>query len=348
MQIWTESATRLARGALPLAAVLTAAALVGAVPVTMGMSWSTLLGAVAAVSTPVLAALAVLWLLGLLAHTVVLTAALPGLTTRRALLLNLSGSAVSNLVPFGGAAGMGLGYVMARTWKISPTAFASFTVVSNLWNVLGKLAVGAVLGAGAVAFGMSVPPLLHGGLVFGSTLMLVVLGVISAIAFSPRAAAAFGRGLDRILNGALTRCGSSRRVAVQQWVVQTRAETSATVSDGWIRLTAGVIVYLLLQAVLLAACLAAVGAHLPWIAIAVAFGIERLLTLIPLTPGGSGFTELGTVAVLVALGGSPVPVAAGVLLYRLFTFLVEIPVGGVSALLWLRSHRVTVRKAALA
>ena len=49
--------------------------------------------------------LVVLWVAGLVAHTMTLTAALPGLTHRRALLLSLTGSAVANVLPLGGAAG---------------------------------------------------------------------------------------------------------------------------------------------------------------------------------------------------------------------------------------------------
>ena len=43
-----------------------------------------------------------------------LAAALPGLDLRRGLLLNLSGSAVSNVMPLGGAVGTALNWQMAR------------------------------------------------------------------------------------------------------------------------------------------------------------------------------------------------------------------------------------------
>jgi putative heme transporter len=49
--------------------------------------------------------------------------------------------------------------------------------------------------------------------------------------------------------------------------------------------------------------------------------------------------EAGTAAALVALGGAPASVAAAVLLYRAFTFLAEIPVGGVWALAWFAVQR---------
>jgi uncharacterized membrane protein YbhN (UPF0104 family) len=49
--------------------------------------------------------------------------------------------------------------------------------------------------------------------------------------------------------------------------------------------------------------------------------------------------EAGTAAALIALGGAPAQVAAAVLLYRSFTFLAEIPVGGAWAIGWFASQR---------
>ena len=59
-----------------------------------------------------------------------------------------------------------------------------------------------------------------------------------------------------------------------------------------------------------------------------------MLSLVLVTPGGVGVPETGCVALLVALGGDPATSAAGVLLYRLFTYLLEIPVGGLGIAWW--------------
>ena len=44
-------------------------------------------------------------------------------------------------------------------------------------------------------------------------------------------------------------------------------------------------------------------------------------------------------AALVALGGAPAVVAAGLLLFRGFTYLLEIPVGGITLAIWLLRNR---------
>ena len=70
----------------------------------------------AALSPWQVALLAGVWLAGLWVHTLALTAAMPGLSSRRALFLNLTGSSVSNLLPLGGAAGTVVNYSMSRSW----------------------------------------------------------------------------------------------------------------------------------------------------------------------------------------------------------------------------------------
>lgn len=325
----------LARRVASVGAIGASVVLLLAVPRAVGMSWHDVVIVLAGLSMTTLAALTGLWLLGLWVHTYVLTAALPGLSKRRALLLNLSGSAVSNLVPFGGAAGIGVGFVMARSWRITPTNFASFTAISNFWNVIGKLLVGSALVAGAVAAGIHFPPSMRNALIYGSGGVLAASLIVVAALSAPVIGRSIGRMWDRAANGLLIRLGMTRRVHAEGALNRLRKVCTESIVAGWGQLTMGVLAYMGLQAALLAACLLAVGAHAPVLVIAAAFGVERILSLFPFTPGGAGVAELGSVAVLVALGGDPALMAAGVLLYRTFTFLLEIPVGGVSAIVWL-------------
>jgi uncharacterized membrane protein YbhN (UPF0104 family) len=81
------------------------------------------------------------------------------------------------------------------------------------------------------------------------------------------------------------------------------------------------------------------GASLGASALLAGLAVERLLTLIPITPGGAGVVEVGTTAALIALGGDPAVVTAGLLLFRGFTYLLEIPVGGTTLAIWLLRNR---------
>src|SRR6476469_10171958 len=108
-------------------------------PRASGARWHDIAGALSRPSASQLALLGVLWLAGLCVHTPSLTAALPGLSHRRALLLNLSGSFVSNLLPLGGAAGPVVNWRMARSWGFESPAFARWAVLTNLVDTLLKL-----------------------------------------------------------------------------------------------------------------------------------------------------------------------------------------------------------------
>ena len=65
-----------------------------------------------------------------------------------------------------------------------------------------------------------------------------------------------------------------------------------------------------------------------------AAAIERVSSLVPLTPGGAGFAEIGTIAWLVANSLDPVEVVAGVLVYRFFLIALEVPLGGLLLGVW--------------
>jgi len=111
------------------------------VPMTTHTSWSTVLARFAELTWAQFALLGSVWLAGLFVHTYVTTGALPGLSHRRALVLNFSGSTVSHLAPFGGVLGMGLNYSMLRSWGFDGHDFTVLVLLSNAWNALVRLAL---------------------------------------------------------------------------------------------------------------------------------------------------------------------------------------------------------------
>ena len=69
-----------------------------------------------------------------------------------------------------------------------------------------------------------------------------------------------------------------------------------------------------------------------------AFTIASVLGLMPFTPGGLGFVEAGLTATL-TLAGVPVGAAlVATLVYRLLTFWLPLPIGGVAAAIFRRRH----------
>jgi uncharacterized protein (TIRG00374 family) len=267
----------------------------------------------------------------LVAYSFVLTGALPGLSRRRALTLNLTGSAVSNVAPAGGAFGVTVNLMMVRTWRFRPSAFAAFAVVTNIWDVLGKLVLPLVALLGGFLSGGFTSTRLQAAALTTAVAVIVVLLAVVVVLRSDAVAAGLARETQALLRWAVPQRLGHRVEGLERALLGTRDQVREVIAGAWGQLTAGMAGYLFLQWCLLWSCLHVVGANAPLHVVVIGFALERILTLAVITPGGAGLAEAGTAGVLVALGVNPVLAAAGVLLYRCFTFLLEIPVGG----LWL-------------
>jgi putative heme transporter len=186
------------------------------------------------------------------------------------------------------------------------------------------------------------------GLTVGPTVavaagLAVLSGLVAATLSRPALTERVGESLDRVVGGVLKRTGSTRPVRIGAALVDLRAGCSHIVRTRWLRLSLGTTLYTALLFALLWACLAITGAGVGPMVVLAGFTVERLLTLAGLTPGGAGVVEVGLTGVLIALGGAPAGVVAGVLLYRALTYGLEIPVGGVglATWLWLRRRALT-------
>ena len=308
-----------------------------ALPRVTGARWHDIEGALSRPTPAQLAVLGVLWLVGLCVHTPALTAAMPGLSHRRALLLNLSGSFVSNLLPLGGAAGTVVNWRMARTWGFGSGAFSRWAVVTNLADTLVKLALpGLVLCW--FALGSTAPPrTIATAATVGAALLVVTVLAVALAARDDRLLRRAGGWADRA--AARVRAIPTAPEGYGQRAARFRSESAVLVRDGWGRMLGGKLGYAALQALLLWACLRVVGGPVAPVVVASAFVVERVLSMVVVTPGATGVVEVGMAGVLGALGAEPAAAAAGVLLYRGLVVGMEVPVGGLALLGWWVGHR---------
>jgi uncharacterized membrane protein YbhN (UPF0104 family) len=299
-----------------------------------------------------LGALTVLWVVGMLAYTGVLTNSLPGLTHPQALTVNFAGSAVSNVVPFGGAAGVGATYAIDMSWGFSVPKVTLSILVSGVWNVFAKLgmpviALALLVLTGRAAGHLLVPTLLGLVALVGAAAVLAI--VMRSEVLAQRVGALGQRLVDPVCRW-LRRSSAPDVVAA---VLDFRHSSIGLLRRRWWRLTLWIVAYNLGQYLLLLACVRAVGLgteSLGWIEVFAAFAFARLLETIPLTPSGVGFVETGAVAALIGFGGDQAACAAAVFLFRGFTYLAEIPVGAAGWVVWAgrRSWRRPVRATARA
>ncbi|MFD1237393.1 lysylphosphatidylglycerol synthase domain-containing protein [Pseudonocardia benzenivorans] len=242
------------------------------VPAVTGVNWSAVGERLAGLPAPAVLELIVLWLLGLWSYTFVLTASLPGLTHTQAFTLNAVGSAVSNLLPFGGTAGVATTFAMTGAWGLRPKAVAASTLVTGIWNSLGRLALPAVgLGLLAVSGHISDPRLTAAAAGASGVLLAGLLVAVAALRVG---------AVADLLARVLPRAWRPRRGRAGQLLLGLRHATVDLVSRRWGRLSVAIAVYLGLQALLLAVCLGVAGAHVSPVEMLAPFALGRVLTMV--------------------------------------------------------------------
>jgi uncharacterized membrane protein YbhN (UPF0104 family) len=334
----TKARARVHATRAALALLIMAAGLWLATVGVAGVKWHDVAAVLLAVTPAHLAILAAIWALGLCIYSCVLAASLPGLGVHRGLLLNLSGSAVSNVLPLGGALGTALNWRMVRLWGHSNSAFVAYSVLTNALDVLTKMLLPFVAVAALLLWSMHVPTLLWVATAVCAGMLLAGAGL--------RLWLGHGRGDQPEPSGSRTgraRDGVLRRV-VQPALKDSGARITALLRAGWRRMVPASVGYVAAQVVLLDYSLKAVGLQASVAVVVAAAAIERLGTILPITPGATGIAEIGTVAFLIATGLDPAEVVAGVLLYRVFIVVIEIPVGGTLLGGWMVHQRLLARR----
>jgi len=334
---WRPSVRQVIRGVLGLGV---AAGLLGwGLPHFAGITWSEVFDILRQIGPGTAVALLSLMLCGLWLYTFVLAGSLPGLSHLKALVLNVCGSSVGNLLPGGGAAGVAATYGICRSWGFSRRDISISVVVSGVWNVLGRVAL-PVIGAGALLSEASTlpEPVVRGGAIgAGAGLTLLVLFV--AVIVSERAATVVGRGLDKAWRPLWRRSRASRDFSIDDLVRDLRSRLNAVVRTGWLKMTFGLIGFFSVYFLLFWSCLDAVGVHVSVAHVFAAYAVGRLLSTVGITPGGLGITETGTVAVLIGFGANPAAATAGVVLFSIYIHVLEIPLGAFGWLAWSMSRK---------
>ncbi len=311
-------AVRLAVGALGIAVLV---ALFWVLPGFVGTSWSDVGRLLRSLHPAALAGLTVVWAATLGAQTLVQSAALPGLRKRDSLVLNLASSAVASAVPLGGPVSLGLVWAMLRSWGFDRHHFSSYTLVTTVVTTVARL-LAPVVAALVLVLGGGLPHEADQFTVAAAIGLVLIGGAVAVVAAPP-------------LRRRLANAPHHRRIGrLAREVDVAIGRSLSVIRDRWRGLTFGSLGLIALQYVLLLGCFAATDAGVGPVLVLVAFGAGRLLSVVPITPGGLGVTEAGVGALLVALGADPSATIASLLLFSLYVVVLEIPLGGVAVLLW--------------
>ncbi|WP_034269909.1 lysylphosphatidylglycerol synthase transmembrane domain-containing protein [Actinospica robiniae] len=320
--------------ALAIAVIIAVFAFIFPRIASYGAAWRV----VSSMTAPWILALAGVTVLNLVVNWWFITACLPGLGLPRAAAMNLSSTAVANTVPGGGAIALGVSWNMASAWGFSGEQFTLYTLVSGLWSQFAKFGTPAVALIALSAVGSANRSLVL-ATILGTAVFLAALGAVIAALHSDGFMAALGRAAQRFmdwLTGLFHRQGPRH---VERGFLDFKHQAAHLLATrGWlisISVLASDLVGWLVQLACLRAC--GVGAaEVSWEKSFAGYALIRLLTTIPITPGGLGITEVGLTAYLASgLGGAATDrIAAAILLARALTFVVPIPLGAVNFTVW--------------
>jgi uncharacterized protein (TIRG00374 family) len=259
------------------------------------------------------------------------------LPARRGVVAYLGPSAVSSLIP--GPSDLPIRYSMYQSWGVGKNDAATAVAASGIFSVGSQLALPAL--AGLTIFFADIPLEGFSLLIVATTLALGVVIVLSAfILGSARRTARAGAILEPLRDWGLRvlrRPEPDRDLS--EVLTDQRATSLDYIKDKWVLTSGATVLTILAKCSLLIMSLRFVGIpedDLSWLAIFAVFALVAGLTMIPITPGAAGVAEVGLVGMLTPIAGSEYvnEIAAGVLIYRLLTWILLIPTGFGMLLAW--------------
>ena len=267
--------------------------------------------------------------------------ALPGLSFVQALTVTQASTALSIVVPAGMAAGIAGSYGVLRGWGFPLPDITRAVTLTGLWNQFLNLLFPIVAVFLLTVYGEQSAALATAAFI-GVAVLGVVMGGFVAILVSRRLAEDVGDLAARLANWAL---GKVHRGPVK-WsgasFERFRRDAGDLLERRWLPLTGAVLLGNLTVFGVLMVSLRAMGVHgseVSWVEAFAAWSLVRIVSSIPITPGGLGVVELALTGTLVGFGGNNAGVVAAVLVYRFLTTVPTLLLGLGAAFTWRRHRR---------
>jgi uncharacterized membrane protein YbhN (UPF0104 family) len=267
-------------------------------------------------------------------------AALPGLRLGPAAVLTQTTTTIANTLPGGGAIAIGMTYGILRSWGFTGTDTALYVGVTGIWNIFIKLALPVISVALLVLTG-HVTAVYVTAAVVGLIVLAIAVGLLASIFASERLARKVGSGLGRLGSSILKLFHKPPITDGGERAATFRRDTIGLVRLRWLRLTLTTILSQVALFFVLLLSLRHMGVSQAEISTAEVFAVfafSRLLSAVPVTPGGVGVIDLGYIGGLVNFDNAEkAEIVAAVLLFRVLTFGIQIPLGAFTYVIWRRN-----------
>ena len=259
---------------------------------------------------------------------------LPGLPVKRGTEAWVATTAVASTLP---GFDLVLRIAMYNSWGFPIERATSGMFLSGLVEMSTKIVI-AITAVTIWALIAADLPLLAVGAIAAAVAVTVGV-VISMILHREETARKVGRRVERILRWGFTKLGRQEPTDIVDRVLSVRLEARDVLGKRWPMAFFAAFIGQAIVYSMLTLSLRAVGVGsdlLDWSQILLVQGLAIILTLIPITPGSVGVSALIYIGFFNMLtdGKAPDQIAAGVVLYRLATWLLPIPIGWILTLRW--------------
>jgi uncharacterized membrane protein YbhN (UPF0104 family) len=263
-------------------------------------------------------------------------AALPGLSLGQAAVLTQTTTSIANTLPAGGAIAVGLTFEILRSWGFRAQQASLYIGVTGVWNIFVKLAL-PVLALALLGLSGGANAALVTASLIGLAVLAVAVTLFALVLRKKEMARRVGERVGKIVSWFRRLFHKPPLTDVGERAVEFRHRTIQLVAGRWLRLTLTTVLSHLALWLVLLLSLRHVGVsehEVSTLQTLAVFAFGRLLGAIPITPGGLGVIELGYIGGLVAAGGDHAQVVAAVLLFRVLTYGIQIPLGGFTYMIW--------------
>ena len=260
-------------------------------------------------------------------------AAVPGLGVRRAFLVTQASTAATYIAPAGDVVGPAVTFGILSGWGFTGASVSLAVVLTGTWNVLAQLGFPAVALA-LLSLEKERYALLTTVALVGLATFVACAGALTVALRNRDVARHLGDTGARLANRVQHLLRRDRVTWSGETVVGIRDEAVGLLRQRWPRLTLATIAGQLSVFAILLVSLRVVGVPASAVGIVEAFAawsLVRLLSAMPITPGGVGIVEVGLTGALVAFGGRSDRVVAAVLVYRVMSVLPTLVLGLIAA-----------------
>jgi uncharacterized protein (TIRG00374 family) len=242
-------------------------------------------------------------------------------------LSQLSGNSVGRVIPGGAATAGALQYRMLLRaglpgGRIAPALAGASILLFGTVLALPLLSVPAIVAGTPVERG------LVQAVVVGMGFFVVILAAGATVFVWDRPLVLAGDLIERAVNRTVRRRRPVR--GLSDLLVKERDSLRRAFGRRWKAALLAAAGRSILDYLALVACLRAVGAEPSPSLVLLAYVAASILGMIPLTPGGLGFVEAGLTGMLALAGVGAAAAAVATLAYRLVSFWLPIPAGGVA------------------